>query len=66
MTIPYNASMRSMRSYIAGNLRLIEKDDNDGLVWYSRCDKQTKPLIHYKDISLLVSSIHHIVHHNFI
>lgn len=66
MTIPYNASMRSMRSYIIGNLHLIEKDGNDSLSWYSKSEKHTKPLINNKDVSLLVGSIQHIVHHDFL
>lgn len=65
MTIPYNASSRSMRKYIKDNLHLVEQKNVDNLSWYSKSDKQTKPWINNKDVLVLISSIQAIIHNDF-
>ena len=65
MTIPYNASQQNMRKYISNNLYLVEKESDDTIEWFSKCEKLTKPFINNKDISLLVSCIYKIIHGDF-
>ena len=60
MTIPYDVSQMNMKKY-KDNLFLVEEIKEDKLYWYSKSDKQLKPLINNKDIHLLVTSIQHIV-----
>ena len=65
MTIPYNASARSMTSYIKDSLVELEcKKDN--CVWYSDSEKSNKPYINHLDIKLLVSIIRGIILNDFV
>ncbi len=65
MTIPYNASHLNMRKYIMDSLHLIEFESENKELWYSKSEKDTKTSISSRDISLLVTCIHHIIHNDF-
>lgn len=63
MTIPYNATPSSMKKYVIFNLYNVEYK-NSKLSWYSATENGNKPHINNKDITLLISCIHHILHNN--
>lgn len=65
MTIPYNVSALNMKKYIISSLHLVENENEDNILWYSKSDKQTKPFINNKDISLLINCIQTIVQNDF-
>ena len=59
-----------MTNYIKESLYLVEKEkekkeNNVNLNWYSKSEKETKPYINNKDISLLVDCIQNIVKNDF-
>ncbi len=62
MTIPYNASIRSMQRYFLGELHL--KYEKDGVQWFSdRASSQE--VINNRDASLLVKSIVDIIMNDY-
>jgi hypothetical protein len=75
MTIPYNASHRSMKSYLGDALYIIRYED--GVSWYSThsgdqlniidlAEINNKPIINDCDLSLLISSIKEIIDNDFL
>jgi DNA-directed RNA polymerase len=55
-----------MRKYITDSLHLAENTkEKDNLIWYSKLENQTSPLINNKDISLVASCIYTIIHKDF-
>ena len=70
MTISYNASDLSMKTYISQSLIKVEdidKDISDGekCNWYYSTEKYKNNIINDKDITLLVKIIRHIVANDF-
>lgn len=64
MTIPYNATPRSMRKYLVSEMEFVRNADK--LSWYSQKDDQKQiNLINNKDITLLMDVIQHIINNDF-
>lgn len=65
MTIPYNSSASSMKSYITKSLVLIEEDVKNKLNWYSDSESNTKVLINDRDVNLLIKTLKEIIENDF-
>jgi len=68
MTIPYNASRRSMKKYITDSLIVkegLKENDKDNTIWYTDSERNKNILINDKDISLLINSIMWIIQNDF-
>ena len=63
MTIPYNASTKSMLKYIIDHLSVLDGYSTKK-AWYT--DDKGGEKINHDDISLLVRSINHLISHDFV
>jgi DNA-directed RNA polymerase len=64
MTIPYNASARSMGKYIKDSLVCVYKDNED-VYWWSYSEKNKKNKVNYDDINLLVTTLKSVINNDF-
>lgn len=65
MTIPYNASYRSMKKYLTGSLHKVSFEEDNKVYWYTDTIKKSDVLINDNDCKLLINCITNIIFNYF-